>query len=736
MVWESAIEAMLDVLLHNGCSLCARNNKGHTPFSLALEQQETELAQILSEEEAFGCGAWDSPIPILLLIAKSGTEQILDRLLGLGFQPSPADYLCETPLHRLGAQTNFALAARFEQLLPGSRELHSDGKMPWEYYLEATDFDPSSSEILVFLIQPFLLDSQDMQASRIWNHYTKGFSLHASREEYQAADQIFTSLVHTGVMRHYEKVQSQSGLLSLSSVFSVFVENSSTTNFPLADSTVCLLIESTEYWSTFQESPSACQLLKLSASLKYDKALEQLLQRGVEVNRRVGDVSAIEHVCALPAINDESVSRFQSLLKHADPAFLNLTNPNSGLGLIPISDPRDGTHYRREILQITIASGANPNLRTTTHFQSPGMVYHLEERNFDLASVLLERGADLTIRCKDGWSPLRMAAFRNATGFLSKLISPKDSYETLNWEIGCRFSHGSESFAAVKPLHLAATGSTDFLMDLLDRVPSINLEATTDHGLTAVHFAALWGCQDALQILVSRGANINAQSTDGRLALHIAVETGNLSLVERLLELNSDTTPRSNEMTPLLLAYQLNHQAIIDRLKMHTATSPDAASASEKASSAALSKAVAGSIRANNLSACQTLLKEKPSVDIDMCQGNFNCTPLAMAIGLRREPIVKWLLESGANANSKFGYDRSAMQDMITRLSLNPILQAMLDKYLADGGCILSEPNGLVNLAVNAQNNEGLYLLFKHLRTNESCYGSVIPYSVVTCELI
>ncbi|KAF4877431.1 Ankyrin-2 [Colletotrichum siamense] len=721
--WISQINELLELLLDGGCSLGLLNNEGHTPLSLALECQEAQVATAFLRRTDLEQINYNSPCPILLLVAKAGSDDVLDLLLRMGLKTSSADYKGKTPLHCLEDRAKLALAVRFEELFPGARQLLADGKLPWEAYLDATNFEPPYADVLEFLIQPFLHHDNPSEGSKIWEYYTTNLSRDGFKYAHKASDRVLGSLLKAGAMECYEKSRSQSGLLPITSIFSAFPETMAVRQFPFTDSTLCLLIESTDYWAAFRETLSAVQFLQLGISLEYDMTVMLLLERGVGVHRRFGGYSPLEQIYALPAIDDYSISIVRLFLRHSDPTCLSQTNPTSGLGLVHMFNRKDKSHFRRQILEITIRSGANPNLRTNFGLHSSSLVHHLEEKNFDLASGLLQSGADPTIPCRDGWSALHMAAYQDVTAFLLNLMSPNNSHWALDWNLGCFHSRGSESFAGVKPLHLAATGSTDFLMLLLDKVPSIDLEAKTDNGLTAVHFAALWGCENAVELLVLRGASVNAKSADGRQALHIAVATGNLGLVETLLNLNSEVTARLDGMTPLLLAYRMNHQPIINRLNAHTTSSRVAASVSENAALTAVGHAISGAIRANNLSACQDLLKETPLLDMDISNGRFSgFTPLAIAIRHGALQIVNWLLERGANANCQNGDGTSALQDMIEDESLNPILQTMLSKYLADGGSILSETKSLIYLAVDAGNTEALDVLLHHLRANEKEY--------------
>ncbi|KAF0315992.1 ankyrin repeat protein [Colletotrichum asianum] len=719
--WADEINEMLNVLLDGGCNLSSRNNEGHTPLSLALQKRESRVAQIILKRPEFAFGAWESPIPILRLVAQLGSQDVLDQLLRLGFCPSPADYGNKTPLHFLDADTELALVIRLEELFPGARKLRADEKMPWELYLDATNFNPRSVDVLEFLVQPLLCNSELVEGAKVWEYYTSNLLPNDNMTYSETRDRVITSLVKSGALRHYEKVHLQTCLLPVVSALSAF--SGDLWGFPIADSTICLLIENTDYWATFRETPSAVQMLKLSATFNLNMAVSQLLERGVGVHRRHDGESALKHVYELPAIDDNSISRVQQFLKHADSTSINQTNPTSGLGLIHISNDLDEQQCRGKILELTVESGASPDLRTASDLGFTGLLHHLHQSNFDSACILLDQGANPLLPSLRGWTAVHMAAAKDATPFLSRLLSPKEFAWMIDWESGCRSVFCSEKFDNATALHLAAAGSGEFLLLLLERVPAINVEATTGNGLTAIHSAAMAGSINCTDILVSRGANVNARSADGRLALHIAVEKGNLGLVERLLELGSEMTARSDGMTPQLLAYGYNHRSVIDRLKAHAAESPAAARLWDNVPSSALAKAVSGAVRSGSLSACKILLGQQSFIDVDISEdGIRGFTPLGFAIRHGMLEISKWLLEEGANANCQNADGTSAVLDMINDHSLNPILPAMLDKYFADGGNILGEPNSLIYSAVDAGNTEGLSVLLRHIRANGNIY--------------
>jgi len=66
-------------------------------------------------------------------------------------------------------------------------------------------------------------------------------------------------------------------------------------------------------------------------------------------------------------------------------------------------------------------------------------------------------------------------------------------------------------------------------------------------GRTALHWAAISGHADVVKLLLSRGADILAVTTNGMTALHGACEAGRVDTVKALMEhVQSDEAKRNN----------------------------------------------------------------------------------------------------------------------------------------------------------------------------------------------
>lgn len=93
----------------------------------------------------------------------------------------------------------------------------------------------------------------------------------------------------------------------------------------------------------------------------------------------------------------------------------------------------------------------------------------------------------------------------------------------------------SSTFVGAQPLHFAAAnGDVELVNLLLDRGAKIN--AATQDGWTALHFACLRGDEGLVQLLLDRDADVSMTTTSGVSALSIATSEGDREIVELLLD--------------------------------------------------------------------------------------------------------------------------------------------------------------------------------------------------------
>ncbi len=104
-----------------------------------------------------------------------------------------------------------------------------------------------------------------------------------------------------------------------------------------------------------------------------------------------------------------------------------------------------------------------------------------------------------------------------------------------------------------RPLHVAAkAGHADVLRLLLDADPAADVLARTQHGHSAAYVAAQFGHAEAVAILASKGADVDAADQGHMRPLHIACRNGHRDAVAALLDAGADAWAVDNiPWTPL-----------------------------------------------------------------------------------------------------------------------------------------------------------------------------------------
>ena len=121
------------------------------------------------------------------------------------------------------------------------------------------------------------------------------------------------------------------------------------------------------------------------------------------------------------------------------------------------------------------------------------------------------------------------------------------------------------------PLHLAAYfGHVDAAALLLDRGAEVDARSTNRalRHVTPLHSAAAGGRADVAALLLDRGADPNAAQPGGWTALHQAAASGNVELCLVLLKHKARKTAQADDrFTPLELAIDRRQGAVVELLR-------------------------------------------------------------------------------------------------------------------------------------------------------------------------
>ncbi|XP_037951151.1 protein TANC2, partial [Teleopsis dalmanni] len=394
-----------------------------------------------------------------------------------------------------------------------------------------------------------------------------------------------------------------------------------------------------------------------------------------------------------------------------------------------------------KVSRLVLLAGASPHYRTEFMGEAPILCLAAYEGIVPMVSLLLEFGADVTLTNSQGSTPLILAAMRGHCDVVRLLVAAGSSLGQTDITQRCALVHAARTGrlnvvkyllacdwtprpntddmslnAAIQQALIAAAGKdhVTILEDLLE-VDDVDInEVEHSTGDLAITAAARNGCIDALGILISRGAKIDAYNKQGFTALWLAVKEGHWAVVEKLLQNGADIDEAvgATKKTPLMIAAEEGHIELLELLTDRGAT----LEAQDHDGFTALSWAC---LRGRQTAAKCLIEKGCDKNHAD----NNGRTALDLAAYQGSANLVQYLLEQGANIEH---VDVNGMRPLDRSIACRNIqvVQVFLRKGAKIGPTTWSMAMGKPEILIVLLNKllEDGNVLYRKNRFNDSAY--------------
>jgi ankyrin repeat protein len=201
-----------------------------------------------------------------------------------------------------------------------------------------------------------------------------------------------------------------------------------------------------------------------------------------------------------------------------------------------------------------------------------------------VAQLLKDRPSLANTRDRDGGSAILMALYRGNKPIAAAIAAIKqtDIFEAaclgdlnqlktlLSQDPSLAESYSPDGFTA---LALASyIGQKESVDILVEKGADVNAPARNSTGFTALTGAVSQNHNGIAKVLVARGAKVDHKYEGDFTPLMHAAHAGNIELVKLLLDHGADPNAKNSEgKTPLSFAVEKGHQDLVDLLKKHGA---------------------------------------------------------------------------------------------------------------------------------------------------------------------
>lgn len=304
-----------------------------------------------------------------------------------------------------------------------------------------------------------------------------------------------------------------------------------------------------------------------------------------------------------------------------------------------------------DISRLLVARGANVNFSHAQGIGATPLMMAVGYRKPDIVNLLLENDADVNLADTNGDPAINWAAYYGYTSIAERLLKAGADID--------KVGHGNPRQIAMR------RGHQDFV-SLMARLSDVKLPSPN----TALLVEAIAAEKaDAVDDALALGASANATDFTGRPVLGLAARTGNIAIVERLLDAGAEADAEDEiGFTALMEAARDGKHDIV---KLLLSRGVDANHRSRESALFLTPMHMAG--LSGSAQMVQLLADAGAALDP---KGREDGTPLMWALGEGKLEASYRLLELGADPTIKNSYGFSAL-DFARQMENTELLEKM-----------------------------------------------------------